>query len=165
MQLVNDSLVGPAPASEPSASRAEAEYVLTIRMVYQDLTTREWAAEMEGLVTQLVGKESTKAASWRSSFPPAQAQSLGPLAQPHRPNQNSTSTGRTGERLKPGSLKVRAMGRATRQHACKSERAFRSAQNAYECQGSSRSGHVNAYLRLVGPPLFWGSSSFRRHSC
>jgi len=56
-----------APASELSASRAEAEYVLTVTIVYEDPMTRKWAAVMEGLLTQLVGKESTRTDSWRIS--------------------------------------------------------------------------------------------------
>ena len=67
MQLVNDSLLELAPAFEPSALRAQAEYVLTITMVYQDLATREWAADVQDLVAQSVGEGSTRAASWRIS--------------------------------------------------------------------------------------------------
>ena len=36
-------------------------------MVYQDLTTREWATEMWDRVAELVGKESINAASWKIS--------------------------------------------------------------------------------------------------
>ena len=67
MQSANATLLEPAPASERTASSAEAGYVLNVTMVYQDRTTREWASEMWGRVAQLVGKESINAVSWRIS--------------------------------------------------------------------------------------------------
>jgi len=67
MQSINTTLLEPAPASERTASSAEAGYILNVTMVYQDLTTREWATEMWDRVAELVGKESINAASWRIS--------------------------------------------------------------------------------------------------
>ena len=67
MHSINTTLLEPAPASERTASSAEAGYVLNVTMVYQDLATRDWATEMWGRVAQLVGQESINAASWKIS--------------------------------------------------------------------------------------------------
>ena len=56
-----------APSDGVPIASAEGEHVLNVTMVYQDRTAREWATEMWGRVTQLVGKENISAASWSIS--------------------------------------------------------------------------------------------------
>jgi hypothetical protein len=65
MQSVNVNFLDAAPVSEWSVPRAEAEYALKVTMLYQDITTQEWAKAMWSQVMRLAGQESLRVASWK----------------------------------------------------------------------------------------------------
>ena len=55
------------PTDEVLMASAEGEHVLNVTMVYEDLTTRQWATETWGRVARLVGKENISVNSWKIS--------------------------------------------------------------------------------------------------
>src|ERR1017187_4356046 len=54
-------------SDEAPVASVECDYVLNVTTIYQDLATREWAAEMSDRLTQLAGSENILAASWGMS--------------------------------------------------------------------------------------------------
>jgi hypothetical protein len=53
-----------APSDEVPVALVEDEPALNVTMVYEDPTTREWATEMWGRVTQMAGEENISVATW-----------------------------------------------------------------------------------------------------
>jgi hypothetical protein len=67
MQRMSTALLEPAPASEQSASWAEAAYVLTVACVYQDEPARDWARQVCARVSPCAGQNAVRLTEWQVS--------------------------------------------------------------------------------------------------
>jgi len=67
MSSVNVKYLEVTPASGALGSSEEADFGLDVTMVFQDLSSQEWTADVWGQARRLVGEDSISVASWSTS--------------------------------------------------------------------------------------------------